>query len=310
MGEKGVRGGWAGLCGRCPFVPVCTHVCVCARMYMRVCVCVRARWGRSCAPQGVLVGRSGEVGSRLSWGEGIERCHPVSNKHVLRLSFPIRTLVGWDPSLSRPGSVREQGEGLSTGASPWPPPAPACTGPGREGRDWVHTPQGGSGGPEWGPLTSHPVRCRRGPRGGGAGAWPRPGRVHSGRQAQAGPMAGCSAQPWAGAAFASPQGGRGLCLLFHTLLGAVGVVIPIVQMGTLRPGCRGALGLPLPFLLGTVIKGHISVTPPNSLPALPLAAPRRNPPPQGALAFSQRNAKMSICRFKKFLFSKKFFYCK
>ena len=38
----------------------------------------------------------GVMGSRQSWGEGVERC--LSITHFLCLSFPIRALVGWLPT--------------------------------------------------------------------------------------------------------------------------------------------------------------------------------------------------------------------
>lgn len=89
----------------------------------------------------------------------------------------------------------------------------------------------------------------------------------------------------AGRAFVSPQGQGGGWASFPHTPGVVGVVVPVVQMGALRPG------LPL-FLLLTVTGGRFrpSVTPlPPQLPPSPSpAAPRRNPPSNGALAFSGR----------------------
>ena len=68
---------------------MCVCVCVCAHVHV-------SAGGRGCAPQGCAggarCGLGGEMGSRQSWGEGVERCL-LSVTYLLCLSFPIRTLV-------------------------------------------------------------------------------------------------------------------------------------------------------------------------------------------------------------------------
>lgn len=85
-GTSGKRGPWR--LGRIVWDSASVCACLC------VCVCSRVL-GEGAVLVGLGGGRGwGVMGSRQSWGEGVERCL-LSVTHFLCLSFPIRTLVGW-----------------------------------------------------------------------------------------------------------------------------------------------------------------------------------------------------------------------
>lgn len=85
-GASGKRGPWK--LGRIVWDSASVCACLC------VCVCVLTCAGaRGCAGRAGGGRGWGVMGSRQSWGEGVERCL-LSVTHFLCLSFPIRTLVG------------------------------------------------------------------------------------------------------------------------------------------------------------------------------------------------------------------------